>query len=269
MYANDWWIYAFGAVVMACCAVLLLVLSAATAHLLLEMLYRSRIRQRARHDYQAARGTQHLHLLRASLSVLQKSMQDRREKIKNIEQQLKSLRYTRSDELRAALSRYLVENHLTDVQGIGPQLSRRIIASCFRNDLRDLHLAHGVQGIGPTLHEAIMAWVRTMEAKLPQRLKEDFPDKQRILDAYAEKERSLQKAVAREREALIEERSLHDKAHAAALQLKKVKPGHFYRALLRVSSKTRVPAWYFLGVFPPWEPMPEWFRALLGEYGGQ
>jgi hypothetical protein len=265
---DESWVFAFWAVTGLCLAGLSPLLFAATYHLLLETLYISRVRKRARHDYRAARGTQHLRQLRASLTVLQKSMRAREARMRDKERQLDLLKRKRSVELRSALSRHLVENRLTEIHGIGPRLSRRIVGSCFRGNLRDLRSAHRVKGIGPTHHRAIMAWVSVMEAQLPRLLEGNFPGKQRVMGKYAGEERSLQEAVEREQEALNEEKSLHETANGAIQRLQKIKPAHFRQALQRRSLKSPVPAWYLLGVFPAWEPMPEWFETLLGEYGG-
>ena len=134
------------------------------------MLYRSRVRKQARYDYRAACGTQHLYQLRALFAKLQKSMRARKARIREVEQHLERLLLKRSRELRSALSRHLVEVRLTEIRGIGPQLSRRIIQVCFRGNLRDLRFAYRVRGIGPTLQQAISAWIRTMEEEFPRLL---------------------------------------------------------------------------------------------------
>ncbi len=266
--ASEWWVSAFGAVTVLCLAGLSLVLFCTSAYLfLLEITYKSRVRRRARNDYRTARGTQHLGQLRVSLSALRSSMRTRQAQIQNIERQLDLLKRKRSEELQAALNHYLVEKRLTEIQGIGPQLSRRIIQYCFRGNLRDLRFARRVPGVGPARQQAIMAWVQAKEREFPRLLRGDFPGKQRIVDAHAGQEQSLQEAAELERKALGHEKSLHKKARAATLRFQTVKLAHFRKALRRNSPESPVPAWYFEGVYPPWEPMPEWFETLLREYG--
>jgi hypothetical protein len=265
---DEWWVFVFKIVTALCLLVLSLVLCAVIYRLFLEILYRSRVLKQARRDYRAARGTQHLHQLRASFVKLQKSMRARKARIRETEQQLERLLLKRSEELHSTLSRHLVDVRLTEVQGIGPQLNRRIVQVCFRGNLRDLRFAHRVHGIGPILQQAINAWIQTVEAELPRLLDEDFPGKQPILDTYSDQEQSLQMALGAEHEIFGHEQTLREKARDVILRLQKVKPTHFQKALLQRSRKSIVPAWYFVGVFPPWQPMPEWFETLLKQYGG-
>ncbi len=265
---SEWWVSAFGAVSVLCLTGLSLVLFCiATYLLLLEITYKSRVHRRAQHDYRTARGTQHLRQLRASLSTLRDSLRARQAKIQDIEKQLEVLRRKRSAELNATLSKYLVNERLTEVPGIGPKLSRRIVQSCFRGNLRDLRFADRVVGVGPARKRDIMAWVYAKEREFPHLLAQGFPGKRRLVDAYAGQERSLQEMAELERTALDDEKTLYEKAHAAALRLQKVKPVHFRKALQRNSPKSPAPAWYLEGVHPPWEPMPEWFETLLKKYG--
>jgi hypothetical protein len=235
--------------------------------ILLDIKYDSRIRRRAQHDYRTARGTQHLRQLRTSLSTLRDSLRARQAKIQNLEKQLELLGRKRSAELHTTLSEHLLNERLTEVPGIGPMLNRRIIQYCFRGNLRDLRSASRIRGVGPSRQRAIMAWVHAREREFPRLLARDFPGKQHILSKYAEQERSLQETLKSERTTLGDEKRLHETALAVALRFRKAKPAHFRRALRRNSPKSPVPAWYFVGVYPPWEPMPEWFETLLSKYG--
>jgi hypothetical protein len=234
--------------------------------LILEARWKSRTHKQAEHDYRIARGTQHLHQLRACLPVLHTSLKNRQAKVGKLEKQLNSLNQKRSTELQTALSTHLVNQRLTEVPGIGQTLSRDIIRHCFRGNLHDLRFASRIRGVGPSRHRAIMAWVYARERELPRLLDGSFPDKQRILSKYAKQEQVLKAALESERTALDRENELFEKADVAASKLRKIKPSHFRKALRSNSPKPPVPAWYFVGVYPPWEPMPEWFETLLSEY---
>jgi hypothetical protein len=266
---GEWTEYIPTAVALLCLLPPLLALLSLGAYLLLlEAKHESRIRRRAKHDYRTARGTQHFQQLRASLPSLKSSLQARKAKVDGLEKQLDLLRHNRSAELNAALSKYLVDERLTEVPGIGQRLSRRIVRHCFRGNLRDLRFATRVTGVGGSRQQAILAWVRAREAEFPRLLAGSFPNKQHILDKYAEQERSLQTVLESERATLESEDQLFEKGYAVASKLRKVKASHFRKALRRNLEKSPVPAWYFMGVYPPWETMPEWFETLLGKYGG-
>lgn len=265
---NSWWVSALcGLAGLAILVSTLALLGLLVLWLLPRIAEEAEIRRRARHDYRTARGTQHLQVLLQSLTVLGDRIRARTARAQGLDRRLEVVRSTRAKELRAALSRHLVENHLTDVPRIGPKLSRRIIRSCFRGDLRDLRYASSVPGVGPTLQRAIMGWVYRTEQELPHLLVQEFPGKQPILARYAEEERPLAAMAKQEAEFLSRERELRDTAQTVAARLQKVRPAHFRRALRQGSPPSPVPLQYFQGVYPPWEPVPEWFKALLEEYG--
>jgi hypothetical protein len=266
---SEWMEYIPGALALLCLLPPLLALFSLGAYLLLlEAKHESRIRRQAKYDYRAARGTQHLQQLRASLSILKSNLKTRKATVDDLEKQLNLLRHNRSAELNAALSRYLVDERLAEVPGISQRLSRRIVQYCFHGSLRDLRFATRVDGVGDSRQQAILAWVHAREAEFPRLLAGSFPNKQHILSKYAGQEQSLQTALESERAALESEGQLFEKGYAVASKLRKVKTSHFRMALRRNLKKSPVPAWYFIGVYPPWEPMPEWFETLLGKYGG-
>ena len=184
-------------------------------------------------------------------------------RVSELEGQLARLRRDRSAELSQALSTALVRERLTEVPGIGSTLSDRIIRTCFHGRLRDLHSAHRVQGIGSALQGAISAWVVDVESEFPRLLAKDFSGKQRIVSAYADRDAHLRGPLASQRALLKDEDHLYQEARAAIQRLRAVKPAHFRRALRRYDGASTVPAWYFQGVYPPWEPVPEWFERLL------
>jgi hypothetical protein len=231
------------------------------------------LRRRALHDYRAARGTQHLLQLLAAVSVLRDTLRDRQDRIDDLEQQLARLRTRRALELHQALTEQLVHQRLIEVKGIGTALSQLVILYCFRGRLNDLHTATRVEGIGPALQTAISAWVVERQAEFPGLLVRGFAGKQRIEAKYAELEASLARQLKGERVTLKRSGQLYDTARAEIARLQRVRLAHVRKALRRRSTLRRsdrgspVPAWYLKGVYPPWEPMPDWFRTLLDNYG--
>ncbi len=265
---NEWLVSVLVGMTLCFMLLLLVLLSLGAYHLLIGIRRESRIHRRAQQDYRAARGTQHFRQLCVSLPVLSTSLKTRQARIKNLEEQLDFLKRERSAELDEALSRYLVNERLAKVPGIGPALSHDIIHYCFRGSLRDLRFASRVRRVGPSRQSAIMAWVYAMESEFPLLLAGDFPGKQYVLDKYAEQERSLQMLLKSEQTAFESENRLFEEAYAVASRFRGIKTSHFHRALKRNTPKSPVPEWYFVGVYPPWEPMPEWFETLLRRYGG-
>lgn len=170
--------------------------------------------------------------------------------------------------LHRALSEHLVKQHLTDVHGIGPTLRDRILRYVFRGSLRDLDYAYRVSGIGPNLQRAISTWVRRYLDEFPRLLSADFPGKADISHDHERRVAALKEECEREQAKVERLDALYQKAHTAAQKLGAIRLWHFRRALQGRGEGNAVPSWYLQGVYPAWEPMPEWFETLLNEYGG-
>lgn len=245
---------------------LIIVICALIALLLPRLIYEIRLYKRARHDYRVARGTQHLRQLWPSLIALRNDLRALKSKMRKAEDRLIRLEVERSEALRAALVRYLVDNRLTEAQGIGPQLSARIVRGCFRGRLRDLRDAHRISGVGPARQNAIDRWVRKREAELPRLLEASFPGKADIEKRYEGEERSLRDALESAEREMKDKISIYKAGRDAIKKLRSVRFSDF-RKVLKGESESSVPNWYFEGVYPAWKPAPEWFKILLEEYG--
>jgi hypothetical protein len=246
-------------------AVVLVLLTAAIILVWPSVTRELRLRRRAKHDFRVARGTQHLRQIDSALPNLQARIQAHEAKIAQLNKDLQNLGQQRNKMLHATLVRYLVENHLSDIRGIGPTLSSRIIHHCFRGRLSDLHTAYRVSGVGSALQSSITAWIRYYEQRLPRLLQGNFPGKERILSDFAAQERQLKERLQQERRGLAGEKELRRQTEDVATRLRAVELGDFRAALKRPTGS--VPSEYLTGVYAPWEPMPEWFGLLLEEYG--
>ena len=177
-------------------------ITAAILLLLPKITYDIDVRRRARRDYRAARGTQHLRQLRTSVTALEHSMAARHRRIEAAVTQLDAADTKRAAELRTALSTHLVNTRLTEVPGIGLRLSRRIVNSCFQGSLRDLRFADRVSGVGPAKGHAIMQWAYAVENDFPRLLKNDFPGRDFVEQRHARQTQALHTKLGRERRAL-------------------------------------------------------------------
>jgi hypothetical protein len=246
----------------------LIVAAALIALLVPRLISELRLRNRARHDYRVARGTQHLKQLEGPLSKLERDIKATQREIRTTKRKLQELAGKREDELREALSRYLVTHRLTEVDGIGPRLKQRILMHSFRGNLRDLRYVERVSGVGPARRTAIMRWVRAREREFPRLMKGSFPRKKEVQEKYGAKMAPLERRLSRARTELEEEETLHDSVNAAFDKLRSVRASKFRKALKRTPSDDLVPNWYLEGVYPAWESPPDWFITLLSEYGG-
>jgi hypothetical protein len=236
--------------------------------LLLDIRSRRDLGRRARHDYRAARGTQHLRLIQEALPALERDLQAHRKHLSDLQAQIERLQTDYAKALCRALSQTLIETRLTEVDGIGPTLRDRILRDCFRDSIADLHRADRVRGIGSTLQQALSAWVNGYLDEFPRLISEGFPGKGRIAGEYNWRVASLSGQRAAETETAEHLEGLQRQARATIEKLGTVKLRHFLHALRQDKKGEVVPSWYLAGVYPAWKPMPGWFETLLQEYGG-
>lgn len=227
-----------------------------------------RLRNRARHDYRVARGTQHLKHLEGALSKLEREIQTTQNEIKTLKRELNDLARKRQDALEEALSRYLVTHRLTEVGGIGLRLRQRILRECFRGKLKDLRNVERVSGVGPARRAAIMAWVRAREREFPRLMKEPFPRKKEVQEKYRSKIQPLERRLNQACQDLQEKQAVREPVQAAVDRLRSVRISDFRKALRANSSDQPVPIWYLEGLYPAWESPPDWFTTLISRYGG-
>ena len=233
------------------------------------MLRQSRIASRARRDYAQARGTHHLHQIRESLGILTDRLKNLEKERHKLNHDIQTLAEQRSSELSSALCRHIAQTHLTDVDGIGPKLRDRIIATCFDGTLDGLrHADNRVYGVGQKKAWDIWIWVLKWKPQLPELLKEDFPNKAAISEKYDRKEREYKRRLKETEEGIQEMGDLKTLAAAEEKRLSQVTVAHFRQAYREDKDASQVVDEYLQGAFPEWAPMPSWFKILISEYEG-
>lgn len=220
-------------------------------------------RERARRDYEDARGTLHRRMLLDAEPYLQteaRAAQKRKIALKDETHRLES---EREAELHRAVVRPIVERELATLPGIGPRRAEAIIEQVFTGHLDSLRLAFRVEGIGLQKQAAINAWIEDQARRLPELINGAFPEKAGIVAYYGqalrEKKAELDRAQALEssrREAL-------QKVYEELGWLMDVRLYDFEMAYAEGIVSGEKVARYLLGVFPPWEPMPDWFGRAL------
>jgi len=173
----------------------------------------------------------------------------------------------RDQALTRTLVKDLVEAELGAVPGIGPVLKSKIIRHVFRGRLRDLHHAHRLEGIGSRRQREISQWVHRVEGQLPQLLQEDFTGKAQIMAAYREDLAERRHQLDAMQQQIAELQTLEAQIDAVLEALNAVTWEDFHRALLDPSGPSEAVQQYMVGVFAPWEPMPNWFRHALSAEG--
>lgn len=250
--------------VIAAVAGLLLVLGAV---LLLffdtDSVKKRQLKKLATHDYEQARGTAHRLLLEQAAWALLAQIADYQRKTDGAKKQMKRDIEQRDAELKQALVRWLVENHLQEVPGIGDRLKREVIHSIFKGNLDDLREAYLVLGIGQQKQQYINQWIKNYNAQIPYRLQQHFPGKLEIGRKYQQAIEEQVQLIEAAEKAQEDPRARLIPIDRELRWLKEIEAKHFIRAYLEPGLDREDLDRYQIGVFAEWETMPDWFRAEM------
>lgn len=219
--------------------------------------------EQARRDYANARGTAHLNLLRQAKKQLEAAVRPLQNELEQSRKLLAGLQAQKKIQLADALQTYIVQTRLTEVPGIGSKLAQSLTATVFRGNLRDLHFASRVPGIGQAKQMEINRWVSRYETQLPALLETDFPGKADILKNFYVHEKELQTYMQQRQTRFARLNEKLDRVKQELSWLESVSLLHFLQALEKPGKPDERLARYLLGVFPEWEPVPDWFKELL------
>lgn len=225
---------------------------------------RRAIRRQAQLDFRNARGAAHLRMLlmgRDNLTARLKVLDDA---IKPRQQSIEQLNQEEQAQLLRTLERQIADRHIQEIPGIGEILRESLLVVVDRGKMSDLRYAQRkIHGIGEAKQGAIDRWIKKWEDALPEMLAKDFPRKTEIqrehLKRRAEIEANL-KPLALERFTLGE---ILVSAEAEINKLSEVKASHLAQAMLQPGGSYELLDHYLTGVFPEWEPMPDWFKKLV------
>ena len=115
---------------------------------------------------------------------LVKQQYEQKEIIENANNRILRLEKERDQRLEDALAHYLVHNHITDIPGIGHTRKEDILRHVYNGKLTDLHNASRLPGIGEQTQAAIDQWVQQNQRDFTKLLKQNFPGKGEIEQAF-------------------------------------------------------------------------------------
>jgi len=234
------------------------------------------LRRYARMEYEQARGTAHRRLLE---EVLRQRKQRESELVLALERQeekLTDLKHAKNEELRAALTEWIVNDRLTEVNGIGETLALQIRTKVFRGNLSDLHQAHQVPGISVNRQAAIDTWIHFYESKFTDLERWSYPRKETIEQNYHQKLSEQRDLIAEIGEQLAAVRTDIVEIDSVLALLSKISEADLAASLIQ-SSKEQFARdgallddidGYFRGLFADWETVPDWFQELIAEENG-
>lgn len=223
------------------------------------------IKKQARHDYESARGTAHLAILCKVRAQISQKIKLTERGITYNQEKIYALKRERANALVLALDKYIAYNRLTEVPGIGTKLRDTLLRRVFESRLSDLHHSFVVPGIGDARQLDISIWIQKYEQRKTNMLTQDFPGKNSVLREYDPKIKALydNQEKFKSNKKIFEER--YEEAITHINQLEQVTVTDFLDAIQSPGSDTTALDEYIVGLFPEWEPVPGWFKALMAE----
>jgi hypothetical protein len=227
---------------------------------------RNKLRRQAKLDFKSARGAVHLELMREANNRNLQELHRCRSALDGARRRRADIEARRDHELRRTLEAHILQTRLREIPGIGQALAGQLqYLGQANGGLQALRLASGrVYGIGETRQAAIDIWVATCEAQMPILLAGEFPGKADIRG----KATTDLAAVGAEIDKLTAQANAItarlDRLRVEIEPLGQVTSAAFYRALSGSESLPENVERYLRGAFAEWEPVPEWFKEIVG-----
>jgi len=218
----------------------------------------------AKLDYAAARGTHHLSLLKQGARNVRSRLKAEQSQLNQHKAKLDQVEKDKQNGLRTALDWYIVNRHMDNVTGIGPNLQTSLI-TLFRSRITDLQYAQGrIQGIGNARQAAINGWIQYYLTQIPKMLEGDFPGKASVLKTYDPLIREVQGNIEPLQETIEHDQKRLKQIDDEIALLAKVTIKDFRNAYLAPGENPYLD-YYLNGVFSEWEPVPDWFKEMLSD----
>lgn len=221
------------------------------------------IRLKAREEYKKARGYHHLVQLRKARSRLEKKKYICKKKHIKLKADLNSFNREEQEEFTREVEKNIVLERFQEVNGIGPNLSSRIINGVFRGRLKDLRYAYRIHGVGETKQHSINQWIRSYENRLTEIVASDFKGKQTIVDTFDQRREETHKEIFNVKAALEFVETKLAMLEQEIQKLESVSVDDFVAAYHGEKKKTKEIDYFLKGVFGEWESMPDWYKWVM------
>lgn len=220
------------------------------------------IRKQAKIDYENARGTAHLRILRRGRTRLEASIRTLESEIAGYRALIQNIQKERDEKLRMTLERQIAQNHLAEVPGIGQKLKQQLLNEIFVSRIEDFRYSSRLSGIGEARQRDLNIWVKKFEQQIPSMLAQDFPGKTEIMREHEQELSDLNGPLTERVKKETELKGTYSIVVAAIKKLEQVTLSHFKQALKQPDSENKLLEDYLTGVFAEWEPIPGWFKDL-------
>lgn len=222
--------------------------------------------RRARIDFESARGAVHLELMCEARNRLEADERREQSALASAKRLKAGWAAGRDDQLRAALEDHVLDTKLRTIPGVGQWLETSLqVYAKSKGGLNALRHAEGhVPGIGPTRQMEIIFWLDALNGRMPDLLAGDFPGKAVIIAQAATELAELDVEIQKRTSNLAGIRAQLDKLKEEIEPLGQVTLAAFRQALEDPQAATEAVERYMRGAFAEWEPVPDWFKEVVG-----
>ncbi|NMC29935.1 MAG: hypothetical protein GYA45_07690 [Pelolinea sp.] len=214
-------------------------------------------------EFESARGTYHLKMLKDAQTRFQSIVKDYNLEILESNDQIREIEDNTKKQLSQCLERYLISTKITEIPGIGAALGQRILKFIYKNTLTDLYRSFALNGIGDQKQLQINIWVHKYLEEIPGLLLKDFPGKEEIIIQSNDKIYTIQEQIKQK----ISEKSMVEKKlemiNFWINKLEKTTLNDFITARVENKGNFSEIEEYINGVFAEWEPIPDWFKEVI------
>lgn len=222
---------------------------------------------RTRNEYKSTRGTTHKTLLTNGLNNLLNETQRTKKELTSAIKAEKNLQKEKDLALEKAASSILFETEFTKIPGIGKVLKEKVRRTCFDGTLKSLNRAWGVHGIGQSKTYEIYRWVEKTQKLLPRILKGNFPNKQQIINKYNNLLSKASNEISNTESMIKKMVDLENTVQKELNKLNSVTISTYKKSYDGDVASTDAVTEYYMGCFPEWKRMPNWFKNLMEDYG--
>jgi len=232
-----------------------------------DWLYNRRLFRIAKKHYSRTRGTQHFKLLNQSLKKIREAIEQTSKTISELKKKISIADDEQEREIERIITNWIVYSNLTEVPGIGRKMRDRIISECFDGTLASIGNAWRVSGVGGMKEEAIDDWLAIWNRKLPGLMEQDFDGRSEIVQKYEQKRQYLNKQLILMDQQMEDLKVLVKKAKDKVEILHSITARDFVKCFIREKNDFQAVNIYITGVFPGWEPAPEWYQQIIDKFG--
>jgi hypothetical protein len=224
------------------------------------------LRKQALVDYQNARGTQHLRLLKPIRTKLEPKLTHINQQLTSLEKHRQALKDKRDMQLRKAFEQHILSILPGEIPGrVYQGIWDSFIKNTYQGNLTDLCNPKFWWGLDEKQQAAIIERVNYHLSHKDEEMKAGFSGKDEVQAKYDPIIDNLSYTINNLEQEQTRLNHLLNQANQEIQLLEQIQPKHFEIALLHPNVNAEYLEHYLKGAFAEWEDMPKWFKELIDE----